>query len=485
MLELHDLMKSALMDYCKKNSFPVEKLLRANNMIWPLAEEDLAIKAHQSAMCMIQREKNRFIYQCMKELRDICIRAGIQHVFLKGLAIGEELYPQAELRMTNDVDILVPIRDVKLLTAELLRNGFSFEDAAALTGDPFTRIQNSHHHLRAMEKEYEINGKRWSVPVEIHVYPFARGFEFLGRTLTDLTYTDQVISRKLQVSIADESFYVPSITDSFYILSMHMLSHMCLDLILHLYVCKPFQSQQVVRQLLDIALFMTKYHDRIDTPQLIRMAAEQGHLVEINYVLFLLRNIFGICFDINGGSGNRGRILSPVSTVCSLLMRIDPAEYILFDHLKARIDDILQGRILQGEDQNQCIWLSCEKADDHLLIRMDGNIPSGIYSIDVYSLGRKDGITCKEFIVTSDQEKISLTADDGYHLLWAPETYGHCSENEIERCYCLVETVKKNGGKEMTFWLDNSWIGGQSFTDARICISQREMINPFLSKEFV
>ncbi len=149
-MESFDSVKSALRDYCKRNSFPYEKFLSENDLIWPLAEKDLTLRAFQSAMRMTQRGKNGFIIQCMKELKEICTRTGVPHVFLKGLAIGEESYPAPELRTTNDVDILVSIRDVRRLASELLRNGFSFEDAASVKGDPFTRVQNIHHHLRAM-----------------------------------------------------------------------------------------------------------------------------------------------------------------------------------------------------------------------------------------------------------------------------------------------------------------------------------------------
>ncbi|MBR0143914.1 MAG: nucleotidyltransferase family protein [Clostridia bacterium] len=484
-MESFDSVKSALRDYCKRNSFPYEKFLSENDLIWPLAEKDLTLRAFQSAMRMTQRGKNGFILQCMKELRDICIRTGIPHVFLKGLAIGEESYPAPELRTTNDVDILVSIRDVRRLASELLRNGFSFEEAAPAKGDPFARIQNSHHHLRAMEKEYELNGRRRSVPVEIHVYPFARGFEFLGRTQTDLIYTDQVISGKRQVFIEGDSFYVPSVTDSFYILSMHMLSHMCLDTILYLYVCKPFQNQKVAGQLLDIALFLTKHYDRIDTSHLIHTAAEQGRLDEIRFVFDLLGNICGIRLDTGEGNGNEGHTRTPIAAVCRLLAKIDPAEYVLYDHLKTRMDDILRERLLQRKDKNECRWLSFKKADDHLLIRIDEDTPTGIYCIDVYFPGKSPGITCKEFVVITSAEEISLAADDGYRLLWAPETYGHCSEDEIGRCYMPIETVKRNDGKKHVFSIENSRIGGCSFAESTISISQRETINPFLSKKFV
>ena len=423
-------IENSLRRFCIENGVDFNDFLR-NHMITAFrSERDLIYNAKRQALILAQNHRKRYLLLCICELRDACCERGIKHVFLKGLALGEELYEPAGARLSYDIDILVSIDDAPSLVSALQNRGFIFESDSS-TGDPMDRVHNSHHHLRAMSKVYTIDGASVNVPVEIHVYPFARGYEFMGKTQTDLSYTEQVLSRCRIASIGDESFQIPSVTDGLLILIIHMLAHLTLDLILYLFVKKPYHEQYVCNQMIDAALYLKTFGESINRRELLRFAEETDHIHEIKYAHELFWEIFHLrLLDVHQHEDHV--ISTPFSIVCRLLGRIEPAEYILKGNLKKRFDEAIENnlfpRIVNTSDEISEIRIGSG------MLRVSANSSPNRYSIDVLTHCDDMGISVDQYILDIEGKNAALYRGNGFRVVWDPSTYGQLHEKDLKYC---------------------------------------------------
>jgi hypothetical protein len=94
----------------------------------------------------------------IEQLSKIFTSNGIRLIFLKGPVLGLDLYGDISLRTSSDLDILIPLKDLKKAEKLLLQNGYVKDDyISTVLGDWKWR----HHHFTFVHKEKNIK-------VEIH-----------------------------------------------------------------------------------------------------------------------------------------------------------------------------------------------------------------------------------------------------------------------------------------------------------------------------
>ena len=470
----YDHIRTAIIQKCHEQGIPFDTFLQINRLLMFSPERDVFYKALRAAAISEQHQMNPFLLACMSDLTQICETHSIRHAFLKGLGISYEIYAPPASRISRDVDILIHISDAERFLSLLLQSGFHYrEDGNALDRDPMMRIRNGHHHLRAIYREYEIHGKVVSVALEIHVFPFECSYEFLGHAHRDDDYTAEVLDRARQITIGDEVFSVPSPTDHLYIMAMHMISHQCLDTILYLYVKKPFKYQNVTMNLVDIALFVAKHKDSIQSDLLCDLANRHGNNHPLQYTLRLIEWLFpGIDFGFPTVPCDE-LPQTPLAQACRLFHQIPPEDYLFSSNLKISLDSRVRSLISKKADSIPD-GFEIIKRNDSISITASNLRPGDLYSINVYS--PESLSESSEYILQIGENHATLSKNDGYRFLWDPATFGICQEDELSRCYYKIGSFPLSN--QFTFTIP----GG---VNSRVHIQPIHQVNPFTSKEFV
>jgi len=87
------------------------------------------------------------------EIIDVCDRLQIRVTLLKGISVGEQLYPAEHLRPMADIDVLIPVQAYALVETALLDRGYDKLDHPAI---------DVHHHGAPLRHP------RWRTIVELH-----------------------------------------------------------------------------------------------------------------------------------------------------------------------------------------------------------------------------------------------------------------------------------------------------------------------------
>ena len=476
-------IEARLREYCEKNHIAYSVLLKDHGLIQFSTEQSPWNKAVRAAVIADQRHRNQFLLLAMNEIRILCENNNIDHVFLKGIPVGQELYDPKELRTTRDVDILVRYEDVKHLVECLKEKGLSFIDNEMPLVDPLVRIRNCHHHLRAMGKCYKIEGEVLYIEVEIHVFPFARGYDLLGHTRSDLSYTDIVLARKRSIDLDGNSFAIPSITDNALILMMHMISHMCLDLVLFLYVKKPFQYQSVLPMIIDLARIVEIYGKRIDIEELIRMAKQLDQTYELLFADHLLR----CYFDLNLLDGIRvdpaNNPTTPLSTVCSLLKEINPVTLLFPDHLQDELSLTAIQHITASDSVFEAAGVHVELTGKHIALTLEEPVEDSLFGIVFYSLNENRHLKTDCYVIELQEKSVRFLRDNGFRQIWGPEFYGQSSEKELRSNYSVVYEKARGKSEYIIPWPNDTSVE-MSSPSSKFAIRQISEINPFLNKNY-
>ena len=476
-------IEARLREYCEKNHIAYSVLLKDHGLIQFATEQSPWNKAVRAAVIADQRHRNQFLLLAMNEIRILCENNNIDHVFLKGIPVGQELYDPKELRTTRDVDILVRYEDVKRLVGCLKEKGYSFSDNGVPLEDPLVRIRNCHHHLRAMGKSYKIEGEALLIEVEIHVFPFARGYDLLGHTRTDLTYTDIVLARKRSIELDGNPFAIPSITDNALILMMHMISHMCLDLVLFLYVKKPFQYQSVLPMIIDLARIVEIYGKRIDIEELIRMAKQLDQTYELLFADHLLR----CYFDLNLLDGIRvdptNNPTTPLSTVCSLLQEINPVTLLFPDHLQDELSLTAIQHVTPSDNAFDTTGIHVRLTEKYIALILEEPVENSLFGVDFYYLSENRHLKTDSYVIELQEESVRFLRDNGFRQIWGPEFYGQSSEKELRSNYSVVYEKARGKSEYIIPWPNDTSVE-MSSPSSKFAIRQISEINPFLNKNY-
>ena len=479
---IDSLIPTKLCECCAKNHISYSAFLQNHGLIQFATEQRPWNKAMRAAMIADQRYRNQFLLLAMNEIRLLCEHNNIDHVFLKGIPVGQELYDPKELRITRDIDILVRYEDVKKTVECLKEKGFSFADNEVSSGDPLVRVQNSHHHLRAMGKTYIINGKKQFVEVEIHIFPFARGYDLLGHTRTDLTYTDTVLRRKRSIVLDGELFAVPSVTDDTLILMMHMISHMCLDLILYLYVKKPFQYQSVLSMIIDLARIVEVYRKKIDVEELVREAIRLDQIYELLFADHLLKRLFNL--DLLEGFHLKPATnpMTPLATVCSLLQEIGPATLLFSDHLEEELSSVAMQHVIPSDSVFSTTDVRIELKEEHIALTLKEPIEESLFGIDFYFC-ENCHLKTVSYVIDLQGKSVRFLRDNGYRQIWSPDSYGHSGEKDLRNNYSVIYETARYRTEYILPWPNDTAVK-RSSPSGKCVVRQISEINPFLNKSY-
>ena len=119
------------------------------NKLLQLLPHDLS--EYLEEIYQLNLNRNRSILKQAKEITHLFHEAGIEPVFLKGVAyLLQDLYPDAGDRVMTDIDILIHPDQMQQAAEILYRNGYAHPEEFA--GDDFGK----HHHLPGFEKPGEV-----------------------------------------------------------------------------------------------------------------------------------------------------------------------------------------------------------------------------------------------------------------------------------------------------------------------------------------
>lgn len=165
-------------------------------------KQDNPYRIFQSITNYKQKEYNAYLFRCMCDLKNVCNYNNIKHTFIKGLGLAADIYDQPEKRKSHDIDLLVNINDVDKLLSILKAKGFySSQNEDIANNNPMIVVDNGHHHLDSLYKDYEVEGIIKAVEVELHISPFESSYEYFGHNRRDDQYTVDVIERSQHISI--------------------------------------------------------------------------------------------------------------------------------------------------------------------------------------------------------------------------------------------------------------------------------------------
>ncbi|OAI49626.1 hypothetical protein AYO44_06375 [Planctomycetaceae bacterium SCGC AG-212-F19] len=178
--------------------------------------------------------------------------ANIPAVWLKGLALAEQLYRRFEARDCVDLDLLVDERDLGRVGGALAELGFR------RSAEPDSHPVSAHHQVWLSGAE-----QPGAVMVEVH-------HRLAGPTACQPPAA-RIIERSRIVSIQGRPFRVPAVEDELFILGLHAHQH----------------HYGMLRCLMDVAEYVTRYGPKIDWERLWRDARTyrcQGRLAAALWV---------------------------------------------------------------------------------------------------------------------------------------------------------------------------------------------------------
>ena len=473
-----------LKTFCKINQFSYISFIRRHKLGALLPSASSNNYSQQLISWHVQKQREQLLLQCMIDLRNSCDKLGIDYAFLKGLALATDLYALSYMRSVGDIDILVNVEDVPVLLRDLAQRGFKEIDGSSLCIDQaLKRVQNGHHHLTAIKKRYYSEHHSEEIEVEIHVTPTAGGYRFYGWVDQDLTYTSELLSRTRKIYISDIDFSFPGITDTLYTLALHLTSHICIDLILYLYMNKPFTYMSVIRMTIDIVLHLTKYSHEIDWDYLGVLTDKYCSREMLVYVIGIIYDIYGVNYLPEQWKKSNSNISNSYSDICIILSKIPITEYVLYNNLKANIDLIVKKRVaLLGDciPQNIILYRDAHRVKIQVPLHQD----EVMYCVDIYNTDLFTDQICSEYIIVCSHNSISVYKDNGYRQYWDPEMCKDYGPDDIWNCYVPVNFNVHHTSDHIQIELSEDCVGFV-IESTIVSIKVISSVNPFISKKFI
>lgn len=245
-----------------------------------------------------QKMDNNWLKKEIVEIANIMKANSIKVVFLKGLPFAEELYDKAEIRKTNDIDILIDIdqaakaldllgergyyvkRDMNLLYKKEYDEKVSFEGLKQY----FSEFNNYRLEFQGF---YRYTKKNKILNLDCHL-------KCLNTVNTNsLKINTSIINRARNYSFYKEKIFVLELYDNIIFLCDHYIK----DVIRNNILCsitgwKKIRFYQKINLLYDIALLIDKYSNNLDWSELYRRIKLYNKQREILYTFKLLTGIY-------------------------------------------------------------------------------------------------------------------------------------------------------------------------------------------------
>lgn len=203
------------------------------------------------------------LLDCQKRLTAGFEQAGIPVLWLKGLALSQELYASAEARQCGDLDLLVDPRQLPQAEACFRDHGMRRYPNPVATKD--LHPMAAHHSTWSAGT---CNDR--SIVVELH--------HRLSGPLACQPAADKLIHRSRFVELSGCPMRVPSLEDGFLILCLHAHQH----------------QFALLRCLMDIAEYLRCHNDRLDWSRLLTEARACRALGRLRIALEITEETLGL-----------------------------------------------------------------------------------------------------------------------------------------------------------------------------------------------
>lgn len=186
-------------------------------------------------LSVLERKRQACYFIAMKELHNAFKQEDIKLVFLKGVLLGNDLYPENIVRTTTDIDVLIGQEHIYKAIEIVNQLGYTAPDGNRYTADAIIKDGGDHHVLPA-HKIFLYHGKAYVVCIEMHLH-FTKSYGTARRRyakLNPLEYfygddiTANIIANAVPYHYLDAEFYVLDPLDNICFNADHFAHH-CTD----------------------------------------------------------------------------------------------------------------------------------------------------------------------------------------------------------------------------------------------------------------
>jgi hypothetical protein len=238
------------------------QLLAAAN-VWSLPE---AIRRELQVTCWRETAFAHVLLEIQLRLAAELDRADIPALWLKGLALSEQLYGHFAVRGCGDLDLLVEPTHIPQVEELLGRLGFDRYHSPVPGQEE--HFHGSQHTTWQMHRAGESR-----VLLELH--------HRLGGPAVCQPPTGAIVKRRRRIPLAGSSVWVPSLEDELLMLCLHAHQH----------------NFGLLRPLLDIAGYIERYRHFLDWSRLLAKARQSRCLARTRAGLLLATSLWQLARD--------------------------------------------------------------------------------------------------------------------------------------------------------------------------------------------
>lgn len=227
-----------------------------------------------------QKIRNFFQLKVIDKLIDFCGEKNIRLVFLKGIFLAADLYEQIEDRQSKDIDCLIPIDRFPEVHKFLVVQGFECENVSneALENDAYLEVVKGCHAV------YNKSERKASITIEVHcsITNSGNAFEEHSEVFLNHSY------RKRELGL-DPYVLMPEYNLIY--LMLHFMKHLPMHYLQYLLFGKKIELN--LQNLLDMALLIEKYKDKIQWSVVLQEAINMRIVEYIETVSYMVNTFFG------------------------------------------------------------------------------------------------------------------------------------------------------------------------------------------------
>lgn len=208
-------------------------------------------------------------------------------LFLKGYFLATDLYDLAEIRKSNDIDLLVDYSDLQR-ALEIFHNlGYIYKNGDDILDKPIREIYdiNNYTHICPMMKKNIYNGQEKIIYIDLHINPLH------NMPMYDKSNPLSVIYRSHYEAIDGYEVCLLELHDRLVHLIGHFVDHLIGDI--HRQLDRKGKHFSVrLSHLHDIALFIDKYNNDINWSTIIERSQIMEQRECISLAIYLLNRIY-------------------------------------------------------------------------------------------------------------------------------------------------------------------------------------------------
>lgn len=305
-----------------------------------LITEEYQRKLDQKAeiLCNIlktrQKKRNNAFLLAISEFLEECEKKNLKPIFFKGLFLAADLYDQMEKRISNDIDIIIPLSDFHKYNEILENLGYIHEFYCEdLDNYEYYREQIKQYHLGYIK---EVNNETVHIEIHASIVNPASLFENI---------TDEFIQNASIKELLGLKIFILDIEYNLVALSMHFFKHLPLTYFQNLLFQRAIDVN--LSNIHDIALLVNKYKSDINWEKVLSIAKRMkvvkyflmvatfvnkiyGEIFEADVLKMFSDNIHSsILFTENSERGGLGKLLWLFDMYVDYCFEITPKQFLL------------------------------------------------------------------------------------------------------------------------------------------------------------